>query len=72
MIFPRAPAHRGGTDDEGSPQMISDAYLRARIAEVQQEFAAARRWLRGVTRLLARARKARNRRSCQITDNPAG
>jgi len=41
--------------------MISDAYLRARIAEVQQEFAAARRWLRRVTYLLARARKARDR-----------
>ncbi|MEV7097839.1 hypothetical protein AB0M80_33815 [Amycolatopsis sp. NPDC051045] len=39
--------------------MISDAYLRARITEVQQEFAAARRWRRRMTRLLARARKAR-------------
>jgi hypothetical protein len=37
--------------------MISDAYLRARIAEVQQEFAAARRWWRRVRCLLARARK---------------
>ncbi|MGW4057894.1 hypothetical protein ACWEGE_06425 [Amycolatopsis sp. NPDC004747] len=36
--------------------MISDDYLRARIAEVQHEFAAARAWLR---RLRARARKAR-------------
>ncbi|WP_199191460.1 hypothetical protein [Amycolatopsis sp. CA-126428] len=39
--------------------MITDAYLRARIAEVQQEFAAARWWRRRMTRLLARARKAR-------------
>ncbi|MDQ7802824.1 hypothetical protein Q5425_03725 [Amycolatopsis sp. A133] len=39
--------------------MISDAYLRARIAEVQQEYAAARWWRRRVTRLLGRARKAR-------------
>ena len=31
--------------------MISDAYLRARIAEVQHEFAAARRWRRRLTRL---------------------
>ncbi|MGW3963477.1 hypothetical protein ACWED2_26920 [Amycolatopsis sp. NPDC005003] len=36
--------------------MISDAYLRARIAEVQQEFAAAKAWLR---RLRVRRRKAR-------------
>ncbi|EOD66589.1 hypothetical protein [Amycolatopsis vancoresmycina] len=39
--------------------MISDAYLRARIAEVQQEFAAARRWCRRIKRLVARARRAR-------------
>ncbi|MET8849164.1 hypothetical protein [Amycolatopsis sp. NPDC004625] len=39
--------------------MISDAHLRARIAEVQQEFAAARGWGRRVRRLLARARRAR-------------
>ncbi|MEV4055283.1 hypothetical protein AB0J55_29120 [Amycolatopsis sp. NPDC049688] len=42
--------------------MISDAYLRARIAEVQQEFAAARGWSRRLTRLVACARKARRRR----------
>ncbi|GHG08280.1 hypothetical protein GCM10017567_26060 [Amycolatopsis bullii] len=54
-ISPTAPAHRDGTDDRGSPEMISDAYLRARIAEVQQEFAAARAWLR---RLRVRRRKA--------------
>ncbi len=41
--------------------MISDAYLHARIAEVQAEFAAARRWRRTMTRLLANARKARKR-----------
>jgi hypothetical protein len=39
--------------------MITDTYLRARIAEVQQEFAAARWWRRRMTRLLARTRKAR-------------
>ncbi len=39
--------------------MITDAYLRARIAEVQHEFAAARGWRRRMTRLLARAWKAR-------------
>jgi hypothetical protein len=32
--------------------MISDAYLRARIAEVQHEFAVARRWRRRLTRLI--------------------
>ncbi|MCR6485601.1 hypothetical protein M8542_22505 [Amycolatopsis sp. OK19-0408] len=37
--------------------MISETYLRARIAEVQQEFAAARRWRRRLTRLLARKRR---------------
>ncbi|WP_410673331.1 hypothetical protein [Amycolatopsis sp. cmx-4-68] len=39
--------------------MISDAYLRTRITEVQQDFAAARRWRRRLTRLLRR-RQARH------------
>ncbi|AEK44530.1 hypothetical protein [Amycolatopsis mediterranei] len=39
--------------------MITDAYLRARMAEVRQEFAAARGWRRKLARLWARARKAR-------------
>ncbi|MFF1610613.1 hypothetical protein ACFVYA_22770 [Amycolatopsis sp. NPDC058278] len=51
--------------------MITDTYLRVRMAEVQQEFAAAR-WWRRMTRLLARARKARKRPCCQNSDNPAG
>lgn len=49
--------------------MISDAYLRARIAEVKQEFAAAYRWRRQLTRLLAAP--GRHRRSCQNPDNRA-
>ncbi|WP_439380753.1 hypothetical protein [Amycolatopsis lexingtonensis] len=35
--------------------MISFEYLAARRADVQQEFAAARRWRRRFRRLLARA-----------------
>jgi hypothetical protein len=50
--------------------MISDAYLRARIAEVMQEFAAARWWRRQLARLIG-AGRLRRRRSCQNTDNPA-
>jgi len=50
--------------------MISDAYLRARIAEVKQEFAAARWWRRQLARLLTTA--GRLRRTCQNSDNPAG
>jgi hypothetical protein len=37
--------------------MLSDTYLRTRIAEVQQEFAAARRWRRWLTRLLGGSRR---------------
>jgi hypothetical protein len=36
--------------------MISDAYLRARIAEIQQEFAAARRWRAWLRRLTGKGR----------------
>ncbi|WP_199198846.1 hypothetical protein [Amycolatopsis sp. CA-128772] len=39
--------------------MIHESYVRARMAEVRHEFAAVRRWRRRVTRLLGRARAAR-------------
>ncbi|MEU5262120.1 hypothetical protein [Amycolatopsis sp. NPDC021455] len=37
--------------------MINETYARTRIAEVQREYAAARRWRRRLKRLVDRIRK---------------
>lgn len=39
--------------------MFSEAYLRTRIADVQHEFATARRWRRRLRRVLTRVRGRR-------------
>jgi hypothetical protein len=51
--------------------MISDTYLRTRIAEVQQEFAAARRWRRWLTRLLGGGGSRRLARHEPVADDRA-
>jgi hypothetical protein len=41
--------------------MTSHDYLRARIADVREEFAAARRWRRRIGRLVRRVRRGVSR-----------